>query len=305
MEKLNIIELVEGNGVNGTVAIVTHAGVFHADDVTATALVAVYDDLALRGSKVIFTRVPHQTNIEEVVRILEEEYNATKVYVADVGRIYDVRNLKFDHHQYGQGDEEFGNAAAGLIYKYFRDNGFISKYEAVELDPFVKMVDENDIGIYQGPYEGTFPWVVSLQNDADIYSKQQDVNFIKAVLEAMDIIVNVKLRACQKEETFSTLKESKIILPGVLEMPEYLPGWNDIIFDIEEFNHIDLVIWYDQVQNTWKVQNVPDKPDSFGRRGRPVPYVEPLPKDCVFIHKGNFFGVFKTKEALLDYIKSI
>ena len=305
MEKLNILELVEGNGVNGTIAVVTHAGVFHADDVTACGLVATYDDLANRGSKVILTRVPHQANIEEVVKILEEEYNATRIYVADIGRVYDARNLRFDHHQYGQKDKEFGNAAAGLVYKYFKDTGRVSKYEAVELDPFIKMVDENDIGIYQGPYEGTFPWMVSLQNSTDIYSKQQDVNFVKAVLEAMDIIINVKLRACQKEDAIKTLKEAKEVLPKVLEMPEYLPGWNDIIFDIEEFNHIDLVIWHDKVQNTWKIQQVPDAPGSFGRRGRPVPYRNPLPDGCEFLHKGNFFGVFDSKEALIDYIKSI
>ena len=38
MENLNVNVLVEGNGINGTSAVVVHAGVFHADDVTATAL---------------------------------------------------------------------------------------------------------------------------------------------------------------------------------------------------------------------------------------------------------------------------
>ena len=303
MEKLNILKVNSGFADKITVVAV-HQGVFHADDVLATALVAKY---FYPNDTHYVVRVPHQTNIDEVknqIRAQLERPDAT-VIIADVGRVYNPDQMYFDHHQYGQGDKEFGHAAAGLIYEWLKSRGVINEFEQEELDPFVEMVDQNDIGIYQGPYQGTFPWMVALHNSENIYSSEQDERFVEMVKTALTILDDIEKRAEAKKESLKRLKESKEILPGVLELPEYLPGWDELIFKLPEFNHIDLVVWYDQTQKVWKIQQVPDKPGSFGRRGRKVPYRDPLPKGCQFIHKGEFFGVKDSKEALIDYIKSI
>jgi len=303
MEKLNILK-VSGGFLDKIIVTVVHHGVFHADDILANALVVKY---FYPNDTHYVVRVPHQSDIDEVKNQIrfQLERPDVRIVVADVGRVYDPDQLLFDHHQYGRGDKEFGHAAAGLVYEWLKSRNLINEFEQEELDSFVSMVDQNDIGIYQGPYQGTFPWMVALHNAQNIYNPEQDERFVEMVRTTITILDDISERAQAKVESLSKLKGSKEILPGVLELPEYLPGWDELIFKLPQFDHIDLVIWHDKVQNTWKIQQVPDAPGSFGRRGRPVPYRNPLPDGCEFLHKGNFFGVFDSKEALIDYIKSI
>jgi len=277
-----------------TINIVTHNSTFHADDVMASALIKVFVN-----SDIAIYRVGHQTNVETFIK----DNNLADVWVCDIGRIYDSANLRFDHHQYSAAENP--HAAAGLVFNYLVEKGHISPTAVKMLESTIQMVDENDIGIWEGVYEGTLPWIVSSMNSEDIYSEEQDEAFLKAVDFVSGILESVKNRADKIDETKKILDSSKEILPGVLEMPGYLPGWNDIIFDIEKLNHIDLVIWYDETQDKWKVQQVPDSKGSFGRRGRQVPFRDPLPDGCEFLHRGNFFGVFNSKESLIDYIKTI
>ena len=303
MKKLNILKVNKGF-IDKVIVTVVHHGTFHADDVLATALIAKY---YYPNDTHYVVRIPHQANINEVKNKVRSQLKRPDaiIIVADVGRVYDPSQLLFDHHQYGQGDKEFGHAAAGLIYEWLKSRDLIDELEQEELDSFIEMVDRNDIGIYQGPYRGTYPWMVALHNDENIYSSRQDERFVEIVKTTLTILDDISQRAQAKRESLKRFKESREILPGVLELPEYLPGWDELIFKLPEFNHIDLVVWHDKDQKVWKIQQVPDKPGSFGRRGRSVPHKDPLPEGCEFLHKGNFFGVFKSKEALIDYIKSI
>ena len=300
MANLNI-KVVKNGNVENPVCVIVHAGVFHADDVTAVALL---DNFFYPDDMKYVVRVPHQADINEVKKEIKERLGeATKIIVADIGRKYNPSNLQFDHHQYGQGDKEFGHAAAGLVFEFLINEGFINDFEKKELEEFIKMVDENDIGIYQGPWEGTIPWAISLMNSDDIYSKLQDAKFVEAVNMVSKIIANAKKRAAAKEETFKKLKEGKLLNEKTLLLPEYLPGWNDVIFYIPEYDNVDIVIWEDKKEGTIKARVVPDEPGSFGRRGRKIPHTE-AGGDIIFVHKGEFFGVFKTLDAALAHIGS-
>ena len=293
---INNIKSVENS--DKRLIVVTHYGTFHSDDVLATALITHYVG---KNASVDVVRVNHQADVNKIKEFLEK--GEAEVFIVDVGREYNSAKKMFDHHQFSP--DEFGHAAAGLIYQYLLENGFINEFEQEELEPLVDMVDKNDIGKWEGLYEGTFPWTVALHNSDDIYSSEQDKRFVEIVEITLGILENISDRAEVKTRSLKILKSSKEVLPGVLELPEYLPGWNELIFKLSEFDHVDLVIWHDDVQGKWKVQQVPDKPGSFGRRGRPVPFRDPLPEGCEFLHRGNFFGVFNSKEALIDYIKSI
>ena len=293
---INNIKSVENS--DKRLIVITHYGIFHSDDVLAVALLTHYVG---KNANVDVIRVSHQADVRKIKEFLEK--GGVEVFIVDVGREYNSAEKMFDHHQFSP--DEFGHAAAGLVYKYLKDNDYINEFEQEELEPLVDMVDKNDVGKWEGPYEGTFPWIVAIHNDNDIYSSEQDKRFVDAVKLALRILEDIADRSEVKMKSLEALKKSKEILPGVLELPKYLPGWNDLIFKLPEFDDIDLVIWHDDVQGKWKVQQVPDKPGSFGRRGRAVPYREPLPEGCEFLHRGNFFGVFNSKEALIDYIKSI
>ena len=302
MANLNIEVLNNGLTSEKTkVCSIVHAGVFHADDATAVALLNVF----YKPDAVHYVvRVPHQADIAAVKNELKERLGSnTEIFTIDIGREYNPDNLEFDHHQYGQGDAEFGHAAAGLVFEYLVKKGLIIEFEKRELYTFIEMVDENDIGIYDDPFQGTIPWAISLMNTDEIYDKVQDAAFSLAVKMVEEIILNTRKRAKAKEKTLNALKEGKLLNEKTLLLPEYLPGWNDVIFDIPEFDDIDIVIWRDDHEDTFKAQVVPDEPGSFGRRGRKIPYTE-ANEDIIFIHKGEFFGVFKTLDAALTHIGS-
>src|SRR3990167_656249 len=104
----------------------THDGSFHADEVTAAALLLVFN----RIDKIIRSR---DTNILNQCE-----------YVCDVGNIYDPDKKRFDHHQV----DYTGNlSSAGMVLRYLFDQGIIDekKYEFLD-QAFIAGVDANDTG---------------------------------------------------------------------------------------------------------------------------------------------------------------
>lgn len=99
----------------------THGGVFHADDVFATALLQiVYEDFeVIRGNAV-------PENFE--------------------GIVYDIGGGKFDHHQEGAPVRENGvpYAAFGLLWREYGED-LVGAENAKEMDEdFVQMIDHTD-----------------------------------------------------------------------------------------------------------------------------------------------------------------
>ena len=88
----------------------THDGPFHADEVTACALLAALD--LIDPEKIVRTRDPD--------RLAECEY------VCDVGGFFDPSKKFFDHHQV----EYTGPlSSAGMVLRYLRDEGRLSEEE--------------------------------------------------------------------------------------------------------------------------------------------------------------------------------
>ena len=99
--------------------IATHNGIFHADEVTAIALIKLF----ITDNYKIY-RIPHDT----------KDFSKFDI-VIDIGRKFDGKKF-FDHHQY-----KGGKSSAGLIWSYI---GFEDKYS--EISKFIKIVDDNDVG---------------------------------------------------------------------------------------------------------------------------------------------------------------
>ena len=106
----------------------THNGSFHADEVTACALLLLFD--FIDKDKVYRTRDP-------------EIHNACE-YVCDVGGVYDPSIKRFDHHQKNyQGDL----SSAGMVLKYLKDQNLIDHrfYDFLN-DTLILGIDAHDIG---------------------------------------------------------------------------------------------------------------------------------------------------------------
>ena len=267
-----------------TLWVATHWGIFHADEVSAIAL------LRAAGFKVVVDRLNHQTPVEEL-----EKYDL----VVDLGRVYDPAKGRFDHHQ-----DLSIEASNMLVLDWLRDLGRISEAQYREVLPLMKIISDGDRG--QGgprPADSIVEFIAALNAD-DIYSETQTEAFEQAV----DIVEGHLNRlfevANKKEATQRALAEkAREVAPGVLEMPQFLPFWNEVIHNLPELEGIDIVIWYDDVQGQWKAQQVPSAPGAFTPRGRQLPPVEGGVEGAIFIHPGKFFVVFDSKENLLAYIE--
>lgn len=114
--------------------LVTHDGVFHADDIfsTATLMLLLKEDV-------------------EIVRTRDEVRISMGDYVYDVGGIYDPSKNRFDHHQEGgAGKRENGipYAAFGLVWKTYGETVCGSKEIAQRIEEkLVQAVDADDNGM--------------------------------------------------------------------------------------------------------------------------------------------------------------
>ncbi len=86
----------------------THDGSFHADEVTACALLVLFG--LVDRDKVIRTRDPEKLKGCE--------------FVCDVGGVYDPETKRFDHHQ----SEYTGElSSAGMVWLYLKDRGYVDE----------------------------------------------------------------------------------------------------------------------------------------------------------------------------------
>ena len=116
------------NGFVNKFMVGVHDGKFHADDVTAVALLLMYG----------------LVHIDLIIRTRNLPLLQQCEYVCDVGGVLDFASKRFDHHQ----KSYTGNrASAGLVLQYLQDEGYIIEDEAVFLaDNYINSVDLIDTG---------------------------------------------------------------------------------------------------------------------------------------------------------------
>ena len=258
-----------------TNTIYTHNGTFHADEISAIALLKVFRprDYSLR-------REDHQTT---------EFPNAD--YVIDTGRVYD-KKTRFDHHQW-----EGGKSSAGIIWEYIKDEMGIH-YPSI--DDLVEAIDHNDVGIKPATkYE--YSRLISLYNTEDIHGPDQFYAFTKAIDFAVDIFTSLK-------NTEETKVQSKVVCESapfwegttdVLELPEWTLDWSNFI-NGQTRPDIEAVVWPDKKLGTWNIQTTNKSMSSYAKVGKKL-----LPCGYMtFVHSNNFFAVAPTRELMNSYINT-
>ena len=135
--------------------IITHSGVFHADDVFAVAVLLSLPDIERLGEnqvEIIRTRDPHHIQKGDMV--------------VDVGAVYDPEKNRFDHHQEaGAGARENGipYASFGLVWKHYGAIRTGSQKVAQELDrELIQPIDalDNGVSIFESMNEDLYPYLI-------------------------------------------------------------------------------------------------------------------------------------------------
>jgi len=254
--------------------IATHQNLFHADELTAIALLKVFKP----EFEYIINRLPHQAHIEN-----PQDYD----YIIDIGRQYDGVRF-FDHHQSSPKDDN--RASAGLIWDYLELNSL----DYLGIEAFVHQVDANDLGLRE-PNEHSIISLIKSLNITDVYSKEQDEAFMFALEIVTKYIQSLKNQSDNRSNAYNKLSSCEQ-RNNIIVSQEFIPELQYTLVDTE----VDYFMWFNKDQNTWKIQSVPVKYGSFEFK-KPL---EPSKKNdnVTFVHNGKFFAV-GTKDGLLKLVE--
>lgn len=274
-----------------------HDGTFHADEVTACALLLLSD--LIDRDKIVRTRDPKR--------------QAQCEFVCDVGGIYDPEQKLFDHHQV---DYQGSYSSAGMVLQWLRDSGTISEVEYEHINNMVVIgVDEHDNGrapIINGYC--TISHIVS--NFMPVSHQATEAERNERFLEAVDFVL---LHLQRLMERFHYIRDCRQKVKDCMErydrcliFDESLP-WIENFFELGGEKHPALFLIMPSGEH-WKLRSIPPSYDDRMSCRMPLPkewagLLEGELQDvckipgAIFCHKGCFISVWETKEAALQALE--
>jgi len=249
-----------------TLTIATHNGTFHADEVTAIALLNIFTDQKY-----------------EVIRTRDQATIDAANIAIDVGGKYDEVD-RFDHHQ----ESYTGTlSSAGMIWQWLA----ISDYPTI--DKLIAEVDAQDTGV-QRQEQFHYCNILSSFNASDIHGEAQAQAFNDAVAFATRFISNLKAKEDLRQHQIDIAKNANFqTKKGIVfaVVSEWTPVSN--LVDLADF-----MISYDKAQDAWTVQQVPAKIGEFGGKYKLLARdTDPQLGFEVFVHKAGFIGKYKEQDC--------
>lgn len=277
----------------------THDGSFHADEVTAAALLLLFD--LIDRDKIVRTR-----NISEL---------SSCDFVCDVGGVYNPDLKLFDHHQ-----QEYQGplSSAGMVLRYLYKTKAIGPKETDFFDYSLVMgVDAHDNGKeMHGKGVCTYSHIISNFNPIqhDVSHEEQNRAFYEALEFALTHLRKMweRYRYTQscRQEVEEAMKKGKDFLLFDKSIP-----WMDSFFELEGAVHPSLFVVMPSGEH-WKLRGIPPSAEDRMKVRMPLPQEwaglieEDLKKatgipGAIFCHKGRFISVWETREdalKALDYV---
>lgn len=274
----------------------THDGSFHADEVSACALLLLF----------------FQIDRDKIYRTRDPKILAQCDYVCDVGGIYNPSSRRFDHHQI---EYQGLLSSAGMVLLYLKEQNILSSnlYEHFN-EMLVLGIDAHDNGrssIDKGVT--TFSHVISnfLPIRYEATKEEQEEAFFLAldfVIGHLDRLKNrfIDMQKCKQSVCLAMKRASNVLI-----FDQSLP-WMENFFELGGQTHpAEFVIM--PSGDHWKLRGIPPSLADRMKVRRPLPsswaglHDEDLQKvsgipGAVFCHKGLFISIWKTKE---DAIKAL
>lgn len=277
----------------------THDGSFHADEVTACALLVLFD----------------LVDREKIFRTRDREKLAACEYVCDVGGVYNPDLKRFDHHQ---SDYQGELSSAGMVWCYLKTSGVVDErlYEYFNRT-LIAGVDAIDNGLMpQEEMFCTFSQIVShfVPPEYDAPSSVQEEAFFDAFDFVLDYLKRSKARYDYSLSCREKVAESMRHSGAYLDFAEAMP-WMDSFFDLGGEEHPALFVIMPS-NGHWKLRGIPPTLQERMKVRVPLPqewaglFEEELKRvsgipGAIFCHKGRFISVWETKEDALKALKQI
>lgn len=268
-----------------------HDGNFHADEVVACALLAVFGLI----------------DCDKIIRSRDPKTLSTCEYICDVGGIYAPEQKRFDHHQ---ADYTGPYSSAGMVLTYLFDTQQITKDLRDYLyEHLIYGVDKHDVGITTPYGFANFSHVISLFNPVSYSAKPEEIQ--QAFLEAFDFASTHLKRLIERYEYNESSKE--LIAEAMKSKSAYIViekavPWVENFFALGGKEHPAKFLLMPTSEGQWKVRAIP--PDGKKRMQMRAPLPEAwaglmdseLEKasnipGAVFCHRGRFVSIWKTRKA--------
>lgn len=275
----------------------THDGTFHADEVTACALLLLFD--LIDEDKIIRTRNLPVLNTCE--------------YVCDVGGIYDPEQKLFDHHQ---ADYLGSLSSAGMVLKYLKEQGFLTSKEYEFFNQSLVMgVDAHDNGKDPLiPGYCSFSHVVSNFTPVhyDCAPEEQNQAFHQALAFVLDHLKRMWERFKYTQSCRQIVADCMAKYEDCLIFDRAIP-WLEIFFELKGDQHPALFVIMPS-GNHWKLRGIPPTYEDRMKVRVPLPkeWAGHIDEDikkisgipgAIFCHKGRFISVWETKEDALKALE--
>jgi uncharacterized UPF0160 family protein len=277
----------------------THDGSFHADEVTACALLLLFG--MIDRDQIVRTR--------DLTRLAQCEF------VCDVGGVYDVALKRFDHHQ----SEYTGDlSSAGMVAQYLKDTGIISEeiYQFLNRS-LILGVDAHDNGRVT-PEVGSCTFSQVVTNFVPVIYDAPHEEQNKAFFEALNFVLGHLKRLLERFRYIQTCREK--VAASMQQSEKYLffeeaMPWMESFFDLGGEKHPALFVIMPS-SGHWKLRCIPPSFEERMKVRAPLPqeWAGLLDEDlkrvsgipgAIFCHKGRFISVWETKEDVfkaLDHI---
>ena len=219
----------------------THDGTFHADEVTACALLILFS--LIDEASIVRTRDPLKLGLCE--------------FVCDVGGIYDPEKKLFDHHQ---AEYKGSLSSAGMILKYLKDEGLVSEKEYVFLNnSLIIGIDAHDNGKEAAPL-GVCSFSHVISNFTPIHydctTEEQNQAFLEAVHFVHNFLQKLLQRLRYMQSCRNTVLKAMENKERCLIFNENIP-WIESFFELGGVNHPALFVIMPSSQNHWKLRGIP------------------------------------------------
>lgn len=277
----------------------THDGTFHADEVTACALLLLFD--CIDRDKIIRTR------------------DSTKLqgcdFVCDVGGIYDPEQHFFDHHQV---DYEGNFSSAGMILLFLHNIDKVDGHLYNHLQQvLVKGVDEHDNGkepLIHGLC--TYSHIISNFNPIEHNTPRGEENsaFEEALSFALGHLTRLYERYNYIQACRSLVAEQMHLASDYLLFEESIP-WMESFFELGGKHHKAKFVIMPS-NGHWKLRGIPPSYQKRMEVRHPLPRcwagllddelkrISGIP-GAIFCHKGRFISVWETKADALNALEYI
>jgi len=277
----------------------THDGTFHADEVTACAILLLFDYI----------------DEDKIRRTRDHAVLETCDFVCDVGGIYDPKRRLFDHHQVNY---QGSLSSAGMILQYLRDIDRLSQQEYEFFNHSLVMgVDAHDNGKdLQIPGICTYSHII-----ASFTPIKQDVDnatLDKAFHTALDFSKNYLKRIWEKHlfnHSCLQIVAAAMKQGGDCLMFDQNIPWIESFFELDGVHHPATFVIMPS-DNHWKLRGIPPSYEQRMKVRVPLPEewaglldeeikrVTGIP-GAIFCHKGRFISVWETKEDALKALQLV